>query len=75
LSVFFVFSANSNLNLQQAILFGSMFKTALIPLNLDVESSYEIGKAPPQLDVLIIRKRYPSGERVLKLIVFNKLTI
>jgi len=39
------------------ILFGSMFKTALIPLNLDVESSYEIGKAPPQLDVLIIRKK------------------
>ena len=39
------------------ILFGSMFKTVLIPLDLDVESSYEVGKGPPILDVLIIRKK------------------
>ncbi|KPA18476.1 hypothetical protein MHK_001298 [Candidatus Magnetomorum sp. HK-1] len=37
-------------------LFGSMMKEALIPLNLEVESNYEVGKGPPKLDVLIIRR-------------------
>ncbi|MBF0452837.1 MAG: hypothetical protein HQK75_19190 [Candidatus Magnetomorum sp.] len=36
--------------------FGGLFKEALIPLNLDVESNYAIGKGPPKIDVLIIRK-------------------
>ena len=38
------------------ILFGCMMKESLIPLDLEVESSYEVGKGPPQLDVLIIRR-------------------
>ncbi|KPA10870.1 hypothetical protein MHK_008917 [Candidatus Magnetomorum sp. HK-1] len=38
------------------VLFGCMMKESLIPLNLEVESSYEVGKGPPKLDVLIIRR-------------------
>ena len=38
-------------------LFGSLMKETLIPLNLEVESSYEVGKGPPKLDVLIIRRK------------------
>jgi len=38
-------------------LFGSIMKETLIPQNLEVESSYEIGKGPPKLDVLIIRRK------------------
>jgi len=36
--------------------FSGMFKESLIPLNLDVEAHYAIGKGPPKVDVLIIRK-------------------
>ena len=38
-------------------LFGALMKETLIPLNLEVESNYEIGKGPPKLDVLIIRRK------------------
>jgi len=37
-------------------LFGSMMKESLIPHDLEVESNYEVGKGPPKLDVLIIRR-------------------
>jgi len=36
--------------------FGGLFKESLIPLDLDVESNYAIGKGPPRVDLLIIRK-------------------
>jgi len=38
------------------VLFGNMMKESLIRLNLEVESGYEVGKGPPKLDVLIIRR-------------------
>ena len=38
------------------ILFGCMMKESLTPLKLEVESGYEVGKGPPKLDVLIIRR-------------------
>jgi len=44
-------------------LFGSMMKESLIPLNLEVETSYEIGKGPPKLDVLIIRRTGPRWSK------------
>jgi hypothetical protein len=44
-------------------LFGSMMKETLIPVNLEVESNYEIGKAPPRLDVLIIRRTGPRWSK------------
>jgi hypothetical protein len=36
--------------------FGGLFKESLIPLDLEVESNYAIGKGPPRVDLLIIRK-------------------
>jgi hypothetical protein len=39
------------------VLFGSLMKESLIPLNLEVETDYEVGKGPPKLDVLIIRRK------------------
>jgi hypothetical protein len=44
-------------------LFGSMMKETLIPVNLEVESNYEVGKAPPRLDVLIIRRTGPRWSK------------
>jgi hypothetical protein len=44
-------------------LFGSMMKETLIPVNLEVESNYEVGKAPPKLDVLIIRRTGPRWSK------------
>ena len=38
------------------ILFGFLMKETLIPVDLEVESSFEVGKGPPKLDVLIIRR-------------------
>ncbi len=38
------------------VLFGCMMKESLTPLKLEVESGYEVGKGPPKLDVLIIRR-------------------
>jgi len=38
------------------VLFGCMMKESLIPLELEVESGFEVGKGPPKLDVLIIRR-------------------
>ncbi len=37
--------------------FTGIFKEALIPLNLEVESDYAAGKGPPKVDVLIIRRK------------------
>ena len=45
------------------VLFGSMMKESLIPVNLEVESNYEVGKAPPKLDVLIIRRTGPRWSK------------
>ena len=47
---------NSTVSKMSHVLFGNMMKEALIPTNLEVESNYEIGKGPPKLDVLIIRR-------------------
>ena len=49
----------SDISQTSHVLFGSMMKESLIPVNLEVESNYEVGKAPPKLDVLIIRRTGP----------------
>jgi len=50
------FLENNTVSQTSHVLFGSMMKESLIPLNLEVESDYEVGKGPPKLDVLIIRR-------------------
>ncbi|KPA16214.1 hypothetical protein MHK_003577 [Candidatus Magnetomorum sp. HK-1] len=47
---------NNTVSQTSHILFGCMMKEPLTPLNLEVESDYEVGKGPPKLDVLIIRR-------------------
>ncbi|KPA16481.1 hypothetical protein MHK_003305 [Candidatus Magnetomorum sp. HK-1] len=47
---------NNTVSQTSHVLFGCMMKESLIPVNLEVESSYEVGKGPPKLDVLIIRR-------------------
>ncbi|ETR70248.1 MAG: hypothetical protein OMM_03379 [Candidatus Magnetoglobus multicellularis str. Araruama] len=50
------FLENNTVSQTSHVLFGSMMKESLTPLNLEVESDYEVGKGPPKLDVLIIRR-------------------
>jgi hypothetical protein len=47
---------NNTVSQTSHVLFGCMMKESLTPLNLEVESDYEVGKGPPKLDVLIIRR-------------------
>ena len=49
-------TANNTGSPSSHVLFGCMMKESLIPLELEVESAYEVGKGPPKLDVLIIRR-------------------
>jgi light-regulated signal transduction histidine kinase (bacteriophytochrome) len=53
-------SENNRTSQTSHTLFGRLMKESLIPLNLEVETSYEIGKGPPKLDVLIIRRTGPQ---------------
>jgi len=54
---------NNTVSQTSHALFGSMMKESLIPLNLEVETSYEVGKGPPKLDVLIIRRTGPRWSK------------
>ena len=50
------FLENNAVSQTSHVLFGSMMKESLTPLNLEIESGYEVAKGPPKLDVLIIRR-------------------
>jgi len=56
-------SENQTASRNSHTLFGNIMKESLIPVNLEVESSYVVGKGPPVLDLLIIRRAAKQWSR------------